>query len=97
MNIFIDNYGRLCHADEDPRYGIPQLKKFPLPDARHVKSAIKFFNYATPKYEKQLAAAILRRMKEYGLSFEDFSVGDENKFSKYVPQKYLAHYGKSGM
>lgn len=88
----------------DPKYGIPQLKKFPMPDARHVRSAIKFFNYVTPKYEKQLAAAIIRRMKEYGLSFDDFTVGDENRFSKYVPKRtttmnndYLAHYGILGM
>lgn len=82
---------------KDPKYGIPQLKKFPMPDARHVRSAIKFFNYVTPKYEKQLAAAILRRMKEYGLSFDDFTVGDENRFSKYVPKTYLAHHGILGM
>lgn len=81
----------------DPKYGIPQLKKFPMPDARHVRSAIKFFNYVTPKYEKQLAAAIIRRMKEYGLSFDDFTVGDENRFKKYVPQAYLAHHGILGM
>ena len=89
---------------KDPKYGIPQLKKFPMPDARHVRSAIKFFNYVTPKYEKQLAAAIIRRMKEYGLSFDDFTIGDENRFSKYVPKRtttmnndYLAHYGILGM
>lgn len=82
---------------KDPKYGIPQLKKFPLPDAKHVKSAIRFFNYVPPRYEKQLAAAILRRMKEYGMSFEDFTVGDENRFIKYVPKTYLAHYGVLGM
>lgn len=80
----------------DPKYGIPQLKKFPLPDARHVRSAIKFFNYAPPRYEKQLAAAILRRMKEYGLSFDDFTVGDENRFKRYIPKTYLAHHGILG-
>lgn len=78
---------------KDLKYGIPQLKKFPMPDERHVRSAIKFFNYVPPRYEKQLAAAILRRMKEYGMSFEDFTVGDENRFSKYMPQTYLMHYG----
>ena len=78
-------------AMTDPKYGIPQLKKFPLPDARHVRSAIKFFNYAPPRYEKQLAAAILRRMKEYGLSFEDFTVGDENRFKRYIPKSQLSH------
>ena len=88
----------LIHNEvKDPRYGIPQLRKFPLPDARHVRSAIKFFNYAPPKYEKQLAAIILRRMKEYGMSFDDFTVGEENRFSKYIPKTYLAHYGILGM
>ncbi len=75
----------------DPKYGIPQLKKFPLPDARHVRSAIKFFNYVPPRYEKQLAAAILRRMKEYGISFDDFTVGDENRFKRYIPKSQLSH------
>lgn len=76
---------------KDPKYGIPQLKKFPMPDARHVKSAIKFFNYVAPKYEKQLAEAIIRRMKEYGLSFDDFTVGDENRFKRYIPKSQLFH------
>ena len=74
---------------KDPKYGIPQLKKFPLPDARHVRSAIRFFNYVPPRYERQLAAAILRRMKEYGLSFDDFTVGEENRFHKYIPKRQL--------
>lgn len=96
--MYIDNYGRIVHADasEAMKYGVPQLNKFPLPDARHVKSAIKFFNYVPPKYEKQLASAIIRRMKEYGLSFDDFTVGEENRFKKYVPDTYLAHHGILG-
>lgn len=96
--MYIDNYGRIVHADasEGMKYGVPQLNKFPLPDARHVKSAIKFFNYVPPKYEKQLASAIIRRMKEYGLSFDDFTVGEENRFKKYVPDMYLAHHGILG-
>ena len=77
----------LTHMDfEKLKYGIPELKKYPMPDARHVRSAIRFFNYVTPKYEKKLAAAILARMKEYGMSFDDFTVGEENRFSKYIPQ-----------
>ena len=82
---------------KDPKYGIPKLKKFPLPDARHVRSAIRFFNYAPPRYERQLAAAILKRMKEYGLTFDDFTVGDENRFSKYMPKRELMHHGIKGM
>lgn len=78
------------HADkeeDDKKFGVPEQKKFPLPDADHVKSAIRFFNYVDPKYEKELAEAILKHMKEYGMSFEDFGVGDENKFKKYIPKE----------
>lgn len=73
--------------DDDKKYGVPELKKFPMPDADHVKSAIRFFNYVDPKYEKELAEAILERMKEYGMSFEDFGVGDENRFKNYIPKE----------
>ena len=79
------------------KYGIPELKKFPMPDRKHVLSAIKFFNYVSPKYEKQLAKAILARIKEYGMSFDDFGVGEDNRFHKYIPEKYLAHHGILGM
>lgn len=77
------------HDDlDDKKYGVPEQKKFPLPDADHVKSAIRFFNYVEPKYEKELAAAILKRMKEYGVVLgEDIAVGDDNRFKKYVPNK----------
>lgn len=73
--------------DKDKKYGLPNLKKFPMPDAAHVRSAIKFFNYATPQQEKTLAKAILERMEEYGMSFDDFEVGDENRFKNYIPKK----------
>ncbi len=81
---------------DDKNYGIPELKKFPMPDADHVRSAIRFFNYAAPADEKELARAILARMKEYGLTFDDFTVGKENRFSKYIPNDYLEHYGIKG-
>ena len=73
--------------DEDKKYGIPEEKKFPMPDKDHVRSAIRFFNYVEPKYEKQLANAILARMEEYEMSFDDFGVGDENRFKNYIPKK----------
>ena len=78
------------------KYGVPEQKKFPMPDVNHVRSAIKFFNYVEPRYEKELANAILKRMKEYGLTFDDFTVGKENRFSKYIPESTLAHHGIKG-
>ena len=75
--------------DKAKKYGVPEQEKFPMPDADHVRSAIRFFNYVDPKYEKELAEAILKRMKEYGMSFEDFGVGEENRFRNYIPKKDL--------
>ena len=74
--------------DDEHQYGVPEQKKFPLPDADHVKSAIRFFNYVDPKYEKELAAAILEKAEEYGVIFDkDITVGDENRFKKYLPKE----------
>lgn len=86
------NEGKIAHTDipeeeEDKnKFGLPDLKKYPMPDPDHVKSAIRFFNYVDPKHEKELAEAILERMKEYDMSFEDFGVGDENRFKNYIPK-----------
>lgn len=71
------------------KYGLPKLKKYPMPDAAHVKSAIKFFNYVSPKDEKTLANAILNRMREYGIT--DVNVGEDNRFSKYYHPDTLQH------
>lgn len=93
---------KMAHSDlEDDKakkYGIPELKKFPMPDKRHVISAIKFFNYVTPAHEEELAKAILARIKEYGMNFDDFGVGDENRFKKYIPKEedHLEHHGIKG-
>lgn len=68
------------------RFGLPDKKKFPMPDRRHVFSAIKFFNYASPSEEKRLANAIIARMGDYGISWDDISVGPTNRFRKYIPK-----------
>lgn len=74
--------------DDEDLYGVPELKKFPMPDKKHVKSAIRFFNYVDPKYEKELAEAIIEKAEEFGLDLEsDISVGDENRFQKYLKKE----------
>ena len=76
----------LRHDDqEDQKYGLPDLKKYPMPDVDHVKSAIRFFNYVDKKDEKELAKNILKRIKEYGIVLgEDITVGEDNRFIKYI-------------
>lgn len=83
----------LAHADvksEDMKYGLPEKKAYPMPDRKHVLSAIKFFNYVSPKDEEALAKAILARMEEYGIS--EVNVGPDNRFGKYYEKTSLKHY-----
>ena len=81
-------HGELSDEEVEKRkYAFPEERKFPMPDADHVKSAIRFFNYVDPDKEELLAKAILARKKEYGLTSDDISVGDENRFKKYIPEK----------
>lgn len=85
----------LIHADQDMKYGIPEKKKYPMPDRDHVMSAIKFFNYVTPGDEKELARNIIARIKEYGIT--GINVGENNRFKRYYKEDSLMHYGIPGM
>ena len=72
----------LLESNDDKNYGIPELKKFPMPDAKHVKSAIKFFNYVDSEHEEELANAIKRNIKKFNIA--NINVGSKNRFSKYA-------------
>jgi hypothetical protein len=84
---FKDGSNALLHSslskeEVDRRhYAFPKERKFPLTDRAHVLSAIKFFNYVPAKDEEILARAILKRMRELGMS--DVNVGETNRFKKY--------------
>jgi hypothetical protein len=67
---------------ENPEYGLPDLKKFPLYDKSHLLAAIKFFNWVSPKDESRLAHAIIAKMKEHGL--RQSNVGEKNRLKTYV-------------
>lgn len=66
----------------DDVFGIPEKRKFPMPDEKHVRSAIKFFNYVEKKYEKELATNIITNMEKYGISKS--VVGEKNRLRKYL-------------
>lgn len=68
---------------DDNEYGIPKLRKYPLNDADHVRSAIRFFNHCEPKYEKELAANIIKAAKKYDV---EIKVSESNRLSKYVKE-----------
>lgn len=73
--------------NRDPEFGIPEQKKYPLFDRKHVISAIKLFGHVEPKYESHLAHAIIKRMKKYNISFD--MVGEDNKLYQYIPKTAL--------
>ncbi len=52
-----------------------------MPDEKHVKSAIRFFNYVDKEHEKELAKNIKKKIKQYNIT--DISVGKKNRFSRY--------------
>lgn len=66
----------------DNVFGIPQERKYPMPDEKHTRSAIKLFNHVETKYEEQLAKAIIKNMKKYNI--DSSMVGPNNRLRKYL-------------
>lgn len=71
----------------DSDFGIPEERKYPLNDEKHVISAIKFFNYVNKKYEEELAKNIISKMKKYNISGS--RVGKKNRLRKYLPSNMV--------
>lgn len=70
----------LCDPEN---YGLPDEKKYPMPDKKHVLLAIKFFNSTEdPEKQKILAANLNNRIKDFNMESE-VNVGDKNNFRKY--------------
>lgn len=66
----------------DDVFGIPELRKYPMPDKKHVISAIKLFNHVTPKYEEELAKNIIKNIKKYKI--DTSFIGEKNRLQKYI-------------
>lgn len=66
----------------DNVFGIPKERKYPMPDKKHTESAIKLFNHVDPKYEEQLAKAIIKNMKKYDI--DPSIIGNKNRLKKYI-------------
>ena len=71
----------------DEVFGIPQERKYPMPDEKHTRSAIKLFNHVDPKYEEQLAKAVIKNMKKYNI--DGSVVGPNNRLRKYLPKDMI--------
>ena len=70
----------------DEVFGIPEERKYPMPDKRHTLSAIKLFGHVEPKYEEELAKNIIKNMKKYNIP--ESAVGKDNKLRKYIDKYY---------
>lgn len=58
----------------DSVYGLPERREFPMPDAAHVRAAEAYFRYCPEDLKPQLARAILRFAREYGVNVESPTV-----------------------
>lgn len=65
-------------------FGLPEQKKYPMPDKAHVLAAIRMFNHVEPEYEEELARNIIRKMDEYKIPYD--TVGENNRLRKYLPK-----------
>ena len=51
----------------DSQFGLPEDRKYPMPDAKHVRSAIKLFGHCEESKKPQLAKRIMKFAKKYGV------------------------------
>ena len=67
---------------QDEYFGIPELKKYPMPDKNHVLSAIRYFNKCPKGYEKTLAKNIIKKAKEFNVAINKesdyYKIANEN-------------------
>lgn len=68
---------------DDEQFGIPELRKYPLTDRKHVLQAVRFFNKAEEKYKPELARNIVKRAKELNMDWENWDV-----LKPYLDKKY---------
>lgn len=67
-------------------FGIPDKRKYPMPDEEHVRLAIRLFNNCDYDEEEELAKAIIKKIDKFGI--KDVKVSAANRFRKYYnPQK----------
>lgn len=58
----------------DSMYGLPGRREYPMPDAAHVRAAEAYFRYCPEALKPELAKAILRFAKLYGVDVESPTV-----------------------
>lgn len=75
----------------DSVFGIPKERKYPMPDEKHTRSAMKLFNHCEKKYEEELAKHIIKNIKKYNI--DPSFVGPKNRLRKYLIKANLITEG----
>lgn len=69
---------RLSYEDKkelpDSVFGLPERREYPMPDAAHVRAAEACFRHCPENLRPELAHAILRFAKEYGVEVKSPTV-----------------------
>lgn len=60
-------------------FGLPSRREYPMPDAAHVRAAEAYFRYCPEDLKPQLARAILRFARLYGVDVESEKIMDYSK------------------
>lgn len=75
---------------DDSEFGIPELRKYPLTDKKHVRSAVSYFHKAPAKYKPQLAKRILRAAHKYGMDTENWdTINEYAKKKSHVQESFI--------
>lgn len=69
---------RLSYEDKkelpSSMFGLPGRREYPMPDAAHVRAAEAYFRYCPENLKPELAKAILRFARQYGVDVESPTV-----------------------
>lgn len=85
LNLIKQNrHDKIKFNESADLYGLPGLKKYPMPDEKHVRSAIRFFNYVDKEHERELAKNIKAKMRLYNISPD--CVGEKNRLKQYLTE-----------
>lgn len=80
-------HGKKLSKSERKDFGLPDKKKYPMPDKEHVRKAIQMFNYAKPSDWNKLANNIMKYMDKYKMN--NTKISKDTNFGK-------IYYSKKG-
>ncbi len=59
---------------KDSEFGLPEERKFPMPDAAHVRAAESYFHFAPDDEKPELARRILQKARLFGVEVHSENV-----------------------